>query len=54
MNIKEKLKTWFKNVFGGFSNKKIKHVCRACHNIFDEEEMSESDPSICKGCSKRE
>ena len=54
MNIKEKLKKWFKKIHDKVSDKKIKHVCRTCHHIFDEVEMSESDPSICKACSKRE
>lgn len=54
MNIKEKLEEWFKNIYDRISNKTVKHVCRVCHHIFDEEQMSESDPSICKNCSKRE
>ncbi|MBS3156931.1 hypothetical protein J4442_02030 [Candidatus Woesearchaeota archaeon] len=54
MNIKKKLEEWFKKIYGKTSNKKLKHVCRICHHIFDEVEMTESDPSICKICSKRE
>ena len=54
MNIKEKLEEWFKKIYESVSPKPVKHVCRSCHHIFDESEMSESDSSICKDCSKRE
>ncbi len=36
-----------------FTNKD-KYVCRLCHEILNESDMSENDPSVCNDCSKRE
>ena len=51
---KESLIDKLKNLLNKIVHKPVKHVCRACHHIFDEEEMSEEDSSICKECAKRE
>tara|TARA_Y100000310_G_scaffold339911_1_gene434079 strand:- start:4176 stop:4340 length:165 start_codon:yes stop_codon:yes gene_type:complete len=54
MEKKEKIATWFQNILNKIIHKPVKHVCRACHNILDEDEMSPEDSSICIDCAKRE
>ncbi|MBU2639886.1 MAG: hypothetical protein KKG75_04245 [Nanoarchaeota archaeon] len=54
MDLKEKVTEWIKDLYNKLLNNKVKHVCRACHHIFDEEEMSAEDSSLCKECTKRE
>ena len=54
MDFKEKITEKIEELYNKLLNKKVKHVCRACHNIFDEEKMSLEDSSLCKECAKRE
>ena len=54
MDIKEKVIETFTTLYNRLLNRKVKHVCRACHQILDEDEMSEDDTSLCKECAKRE
>ena len=54
MEIKEKLLNLITELYNKVISKKVKHVCRACHNILDEEDMSVEDSSLCKECAKRE
>tara|TARA_Y100000310_G_C19954627_1_gene478418 strand:- start:294 stop:458 length:165 start_codon:yes stop_codon:yes gene_type:complete len=54
MDIKQTIIDKLTNIYEKILNKKVKHVCRACHHIFDEEEMSPDDSSLCKECAKRE
>tara|TARA_Y100000034_G_C6796057_1_gene356801 strand:- start:303 stop:467 length:165 start_codon:yes stop_codon:yes gene_type:complete len=54
MEIKDKVVEWLTNLSNKIIHKPVKHICRACHHIFNEEEMSSEDSSICKECAKRE
>ena len=51
---KDKIIEKFKDLLNKIIQKPVKHVCRACHNIFDEDEMSPEDSSICKECANKE
>jgi len=55
MKVIEKIKAYFAKLFKKEQpHRSLKHVCRACHQILDEDEMSHDDISICKECAKRE
>ena len=51
---KEKIINKINDLLSKILHRPVKHVCRACHNILDEEEMSPEDSSICKDCASKE
>jgi hypothetical protein len=51
---KDKIVEGFTNLVNKILNKPVKHVCRGCHQIFDEDEMSPEDSSLCNECAKSE